>query len=564
MFSNFVRFNLSAACIRVVFLAAFCLALTGARFNDELPPEELARAMLSEMSDEEALAQTFMLGWRDSNGSPSELILEWIKKRRIGAVKVFGWNTNDVKFLAKNIGNFQKLALESGIPLLVATDQEGGLVRHVRGDSSKTPGAMAIGASGFPEDAYRSGYYIGRELALLGINMNFAPSVDLFTNHDSLLIGPRSFGDDPVKAGIFGEAFARGQLAAGIIPTAKHFPGHGDTALDSHGVLPFINVDFETLWKRELIPYRMLAKAGIPAIMSGHIAFPKTKAGREPASLSSYFLNEVLRERIGFKGLIVTDDLAMNGATAGAGSLSQAAKTAILAGNDIIMISQTPSLDAPVWTALVDSMRNDGNFREKTRRAALRVLETKLKYLRGPNAARSVPNPALIETGLPDKEGASFFLDLSARSVTVVGAKEGVIPLPASKAGKVLLVAGNAGETDDQRVQNFFKAGRIAYPGAPRAWWNAMQRGAVLNMARECSVILFYLEKKDDLDMLNAFRGLGKRVIVLSVLSPSNLNQIDWVDAKIAVYNDSWGSLLAGFSVICGTIDAQGKLPFSF
>jgi beta-N-acetylhexosaminidase len=143
-----------------------------------------------------------MLGW--VGAEPSPLIMDWIRNRNIGGVKIFGWNTGDTLKLAETVGELQKNALTTqfGIPLLVATDQEGGLVRHVKGATSETPGNMAIGASGRPIDAYWSGYYIGRELSLLGINMNFAPTVDLYTNRDSTLIGPRSFSADPVQAGI--------------------------------------------------------------------------------------------------------------------------------------------------------------------------------------------------------------------------------------------------------------------------------------------------------------------------------------------------------------------------
>jgi beta-N-acetylhexosaminidase len=131
----------------------------------------------------------------------------------------------------------------------------------------------------------------------------------------------------------------QGMMAAGVIPTAKHYPGHGDTDLDSHGVLPQINIPFETLWDRELVPYRMLSAEGLPAVMSGHIAFPRTSAAAAPASLSPWFLKDVLRDKIGFQGIVITDDLMMNGAAEWAGSISRAAKQALLAGNDIIMFS---------------------------------------------------------------------------------------------------------------------------------------------------------------------------------------------------------------------------------
>ncbi len=280
--------------VLLIFLASSIFSLS---FFDDRPPEELAVALERAMSDDEALAQVFMLGW--VGAEPSPLIMDWIHDRNIGGVKIFGWNTGDTVRLARTVGVLQEASLKGkfNIPLLVATDQEGGWIRHVKGNTSITPGNMAIGASGYPRDAYLAGYYIGKELALLGINMNFAPTVDLFTNRDSWLISTRAFGSDPVKVGIFGAAYMRGQQAVGIIPTAKHFPGHGDTQLDSHGVLPSINVTFETLWDRELVPYRMLVKEGIPAVMSGHLAFPKIEANGAPASLSSWFLKDVLRGR---------------------------------------------------------------------------------------------------------------------------------------------------------------------------------------------------------------------------------------------------------------------------
>jgi len=346
-------------------------------FSDPGSPNELAKAIESAMTDEQALAQIFMFGW--VGAEPSPLIMDWIRQRNLGGVKIFGWNTDDTMLLARTVGELQRASLEGpfNIPLFIATDQEGGWIRHVRGKTSETPGNMAIGAAGYPRDAYLSGYFIGRELSLLGINMNFAPVVDLFTNRDSTIVGPRAFSNDPVATGIFGLAFMRGQLANGVIPTAKHFPGHGDTPLDSHGILPFINVPFETLWNRELIPYRMLIANDLPAIMSGHLAFPQTGGGNTPASLSPWFLRDLLRDKMGFDGLIVTDDLMMHGATIYTRSLSRATKLALLAGNDVIMFSSTPRLNDAVWTYLYSSMQREPEFRERVRDACRRIILTK-------------------------------------------------------------------------------------------------------------------------------------------------------------------------------------------
>jgi beta-N-acetylhexosaminidase len=543
--------------LTVIGLLCLLSSAEGLDFFDDGEPEELAAALVGAMSDEDALAQTFMLGWRDiAGGVPSNLIQAWIERRHIGAVKVFGWNTADTRQLAGNIGLFQRLAERNprSTPLLVATDQEGGLVRHVKGDTSDTPGAMAIGASGFPEDAYKSGYYIGRELSALGINMNFAPTVDLYTNHSSVLIGPRSFGDYPEYAGIMGIAFARGLLSAGVIPTAKHFPGHGDTELDSHGVLPSIDATFDVLWERELVPYRMLAKDRIPAVMSGHIAFPNTEAASVPASLSKWFLDGVLREKIGFGGLIVTDDMIMNGATMSTGSLSLAAKQALLAGNDVIMMSSTPALDDPVWVNLLTAMRTEPEFNARVRDAARRILLVKLKYLRGEKAVPLVPDMERVSTQVPDKEGAAFFQGLAARSVTLIKGGENLIPLTSEKAGTLFLAGQNL---------DFFTLGKKYFDNAPSYWYSAPASSDLLQRARRADTIIFYLSNSEGIEVLRSFRPLGKKIIVLSVLSPAYLNEVPWVDAAIAVYGNSADSLAAGFSAILGKIPARGAVPFA-
>ncbi|MDR0540065.1 MAG: glycoside hydrolase family 3 protein [Spirochaetaceae bacterium] len=533
-------------------------------FNDAAPAEELAANIVNAMTDEEALSQVFMFGWKDWERGPEPAITLWIKERALGGVKVFGRNTGNTERLAATIGEFQRLSARGrfNIPLLVATDQEGGMVRHVKGSTSETPGAMAVGASGYPQDAYLSGYYIGKELAALGINMNFAPSVDLFTNHDSTLIGTRSFGDDPVRAGLLAIAFAKGLEAAGIIATAKHFPGHGGTAFDSHITLPRINVDFNTLWERELVPFRMMARDNVPAIMSGHLAFPQTEAKETPASVSPWFLQAILREKIGFKGIIVTDGMEMNGILASAGPLSRAAKAALMAGNDIIMMLDTPAPDEPVWVNLLLDMGTDEKFRERVREAAHQVLLLKLRYLKGERAVPPIPSIERARRGVSEPEGTKFFQGLAARAATVVSDNRKTLPLDRVKAGRVLLVAGNVGETDDRRVQHFFKAGRLAYPESPRAWWNAMSTAAVLAMGREADTILFYCEKKEDIGMLNALRPLGKRVIVLSVANPAYLAEAPWVDAALAVYSGSYESIAAGFSALLGKFTPQGLVPF--
>ncbi|MDR1931158.1 MAG: glycoside hydrolase family 3 protein [Treponema sp.] len=517
-------------------------------FNSPGEIQELALTLVNRMGDEEALAQTFMLGWTGTEASP--LILDWIRLRRIGGVKVFGWNARNLETLARTIGTLQREALAGPlkIPLMVATDQEGGMVRHVKDKTSSAPGNMALGASAFPEDAYRTGFYIGRELALLGINMNFAPMVDLATDKDSVLIGTRAFGGDPAAAAILGAAFMKGQKAAGIISTAKHFPGHGATSLDSHGILPRIDADEELLWNRELVPYRLMVKEKLPAVMSGHLAFPKTPGGEEPASLSSWFLEDLLRGRLGFKGMVITDDLRMYGAIQTTGSLWLTAKKALLAGNDMILISATPALNDSVWTALLRAMKEEPAFRGRVREAARGVLAVKLEYLRG--GVPLIPDPAKAAL-IPDPEARAFFLDLSARSVTLL--KKGPLPLKPGTAGRVLL-AGQYGA--------FFGAGRRAFPGAAAYFYEERGNSAELyRLAAAADTVIFCVGGGEDRRLLESLRPLNKRVIVLSVSVPAEGDAFDWADAAAALYSYSEESFNAGFSAILGRFEPEGKIP---
>jgi len=384
--------------------------------------------------------------------------------------------------------------------------------------------------------------------------MNFAPSVDLYTNRDSTLIGPRSFGSDPVSAGILGAAFVKGHKDTGVIATAKHYPGHGDTDEDSHGVLPRINIPFEVLWDRELLPYRLLAKEGLPAVMSGHLAFPQTEAGEAPASLSAWFLKDLLRGRMAYEGLVITDDLMMNGATMFAGSLSRAAKQALLAGNDIIMLSKTPNLNDPVWTYLADSMKEEPEFRERVRDACRRILEIKLEYLRGEKKVPYVPDLSKLEAGLTDPEGTAFFLSLAARSVTLLNDKN-IFPLSHEKAGRVLL-AGN--------YADFFSAGKKAFPDAISYWYSPSQYAwELVSYARNADTIIFCLSDRAGLRVLEQLRWLGKKIVVFSVLSPAYLDETHWTDGAIAVYSYAPESFIAGFSAILGRIPGEGRLPFT-
>lgn len=534
-----------------------------ADFWSNYPSDILADALVDRMSDEELLSQILMFGW--AGEEPSDLLNQWVRDRGLGCVKVFGWNTDHLDMVAKSVKALQEKSQKRPlkIPLFVATDQEGGWIRHVKGDTSNTPGNLAIGASGYPLDAYWSGYYINKEIKALGINMNFAPSVDLFTNINSTVIGPRSFGADAENAGILGAAFAAGSMAAGVLPTAKHFPGHGDTSQDSHGRLPEINIDYKTLMNRELVPFKYLIKENIPAIMSAHLLFPKLVSDGAPASLSKYFLTDLLREELGYQGLIITDDMMMNGASVYAGTLHNAVRLAIEAGNDIIISSTTAQLNESLWTRNLALMKSNESFHQKVKTAARRVIFYKLNYFKSDNAAPLYPDASKISESIPDKDGEKFFLEQACRSVSVI--KKGSFPYH-PQANEKVLIAGP--------FTAYFNEGKKRYPNADTFHYNYeyyQSQGSSLDnaenliaLSKSYDTIIVCVFNENSMRMVNRLKWLGKKVIIFSILSPMPVLDNDWADTIICGYSYSSYSFAAMFGALNGEFEVNGILPLNY
>lgn len=528
-------------------------------FWSDYPADILAEEIARRMTDEELLSQLFMFGW--AGAEPSKLVTYWVEQRHIGSIKIFGWNTDNIELVAKNITTLQNKSMDGRfkIPLYVATDQEGGWIRHVKGNTSDTPGNLAIGASGFPQDAYYSGYYIAKELRALGINMNFAPSVDLYTNHDSTIIGPRSFGEDPEKAAVLASAFVSGTLKAGVIPTAKHFPGHGDTGIDSHGKLPVIDINKDTLFNRELLPFKYLIEEDIPAIMTGHLAFPQITRDEEPASLSKIFIKTILRDTLQFKGLVISDDMMMNGATNYAGGLAHAVTLAIEAGNNILCSSTTPQINSALWTENIEKMKTTPSFRRAVSRACEQVLRSKLEYFKSENAVPILPDISAIASSVPDPEGTKFFIEQACRSITFY--EKGSLPLWPSRSGKVLLAA---------QFQEFFDEGVKRYPSSGLFYFKYNPAAEDLNkscsdikaVAKSYDTIMIFVPNQAAATVAQSLKDSGKNVIIISALSPVLvLDGFDWADSIVLTYSYSPFTFKTLFAAIAGDFEAQGSLP---
>jgi beta-N-acetylhexosaminidase len=345
------------------------------------------------------------------------------------------------EFVAK-LNALQRLA---PVPLLVASDFEHGPGTRLGGiyalpyllslgGGTMFPPLMAFGAIGDERYAYELGRITGEEARAVGVHLNFGPVLDVNSNPENPIINTRSFGEDPEQVARLGAAFIRGAHAAGLMTTAKHYPGHGDTHVDSHIELPQTDADRARLEALELVPFKRAVEAGVDAIMTAHIAAPRILGpDAPPATLSPYFLDGLLRGELGFGGLIITDAIRM-GAIVSRYGTGEAAVRALGAGADIILmpVDVTETIDA------VTAAVRDGRLPEERIDVALRrLLEVKARA--GLHKGRFVDPEALAEV-VGRRDHVVIADSVAELSMTLPRDRGGIVPLPASGLGRVLSV----------------------------------------------------------------------------------------------------------------------------
>jgi beta-N-acetylhexosaminidase len=338
----------------------------------EKEPDEGSSAVAG-MSVEEMVGQMFVVSVGGTE--PDYYIEKMVRERNIGGVILFSYNMKGEGQTRSLVCGLQELSMQTKpkIPLFVAVDQEGGDVASAPWVAHE-PAAAAVGRGKDPGEARRIAARMGRQLLRAGINTDFAPVVD--TGHGAA-IGNRSFGEDPELVAGMGAAAVKGFEDAGVVSSAKHFPNHGPATSDSHVSLPVIRHDDKELENRDLPPFGAAIEAGVPMVMVGHLVYPAIDPGR-PASLSRDAIN-VLRGALGFDGVVVTDDLAMAGATGG-GTVADAAVEAVGAGVDLLLISSAPQEQADAYDAVVGAVRSGEIPRSRLEESVGRLLEVKEKY----------------------------------------------------------------------------------------------------------------------------------------------------------------------------------------
>ncbi|MEW6281858.1 MAG: beta-N-acetylhexosaminidase, partial [Candidatus Eremiobacterota bacterium] len=342
---------------------------------------------------------------------------------------------NGVILFAKNVQSRQQVvelveAIHEASPIRpwISVDQEGGLVDRFRfPEMSLSPGLMALGAAGDPELTCQAHRIMGDELADLGIGIDFAPCLDVNVNPQNPIIGARSFGEDPERVARLGQAAIRGLRDGGVASCAKHFPGHGDTSLDSHMALPVVPHDRARLEQVELKPFQAAVDAGVEAIMTAHIVFPAfDPTPGLPATLSHPILTGLLREKMGYDGVIVTDSLSMK-AIADHYGMGEAAVRSVEAGADLVLALGTLEDQKQAFQALLAAVRQGRLSEARLDRSLQRLFALKRKF----------PGRASRRHTFDAQAHQELMGRIAAASITLVK-NDGVLPL---STGNILVLS---------------------------------------------------------------------------------------------------------------------------
>jgi beta-N-acetylhexosaminidase len=433
------------------------------------------------------------------------------------------------------------------VPLLVASDHEGGPVFTQRlYGGAVFPGNMALGAAGSQDLAREAARASARELRALGIGMDFAPVLDVNSNPANPIIGARSFGEDPAEVSRLGLAAVRGYMEGGVLPVVKHWPGHGDSADDSHLGLPVVGKSLAELEEAELVPFRAAIARGAPVVMPAHVLFPALDPAR-PVTLSSAAIEGTLRGKMGFKGLVVSDSLDM-GAVAGVASSSEAAVMAFQAGCDVLMLGKADY--KAIYAHFLEALRQGRISEERLDRSVERVL--KAKGMIRPD------RPPFSEVGKEEN------LRLASKN------DEGLLPLRLPKDKKIfLLIARTPRFADESRLLCAEISARHENTRCLDMPFNPGGEASrhALDMAREADILLLGgieaqgLQVGGQTALLQELLLLGKPSALLCLWSPYQAGKFPQAKAVLCLYGPTATAMKAAARLVFGEIRPRGRLP---
>lgn len=355
------------------------------------------------------IGQLLMVGF--DGAAPAEGVEELIRKHHIGGVILFSRNIKDPAQCAKLTESLQKAAPDA--PLFIAVDQEGGRVSRLAPPFTQFPPARTLGHCDSVDLTYSCAEAMAKELAAVGINMNFAPVLDVDTNPKNPIIGDRAFGASPTLVSKHGLATIAALHDQRVIACGKHFPGHGDTAADSHKTLPRVDHSLHRMADLELKPFIHAVENRLHAVMTAHVLYTKLDE-KYPASLSKKIISQLLRKTIQFEGLVVTDDLEMKGITDGF-TVPEAAVRAVQAGSDLILVCHSLDQQKAVLEALIHAVEKGTITQERLNESLSRILSLKERFL----LPHQSPQPKKIKQVVGCEAHRSLVEELEKRRETM-------------------------------------------------------------------------------------------------------------------------------------------------
>ena len=584
-----------------------------------------AKEIVSNMTLEEKLGQMIMPDFRmwqeEGAKEPSDLteinseVAEVIDKYDLGGVILFAENVKEISQTTTLIHDLQEVAIndeDGNLPLLITLDQEGGIVTRL-GEGTNLPGNMALGATRSEKSSYDAGYVIGKELNALGVNVDFAPVLDTNNNPENPVIGVRSISSNPELVGKLGKNIAKGIQDQGVAATAKHFPGHGDTATDSHYGLPMVDKSIEELRETELKPFKIAIENGIDMIMTAHIQFPQIekdtfiskKDGSQisiPATLSDDIIKGILREEMEYDGVVITDAMNMKAISDHFGEL-ESTKMAINAGIDIILMptilrnnEDVKKLDYIV-NGILDSIKSGEIKEEEITDSAERIVKLKIDRgiidLKNNNASLEEKIKKAKKT-VGSVENRNIERRISEEAITITKNEENILPLNPKEGEKVLLIAPNESQIHSMK----FGINRLIHENSLNnikldtyEYNNIGIIDDVLKEKIESSDYIIVASLSSNANhlkpgawnrdlprsVIDYGNKLNKDTVLISLRNPYDLAAYDNAKAQVVAYGfkgmdptegdtlfptkSSGPNIPASMGVIFGVVEPKGKLP---
>ena len=487
-----------------------------------------------------------------------------IRDNNIGGLALFAGSVYESAVI---LNGFQEM---SKLPLLVSSDFERGAAFRIE-DATSFPWTMALGAAGSDDLAYRQGLVTARESRAMGVHWIFAPVLDVNNNPDNPVINIRAFGSDPADVSRLGVAFIRGAQAGGVLATAKHFPGHGDTSIDSHINMPILEIGMDRLERIEFVPFRRAIEAGVDTVMTAHVAVPQlTKGAKTPATLSGELITDVLKNTLGFRGIVVTDALEMEGLTKHYGN-GDAAVAAVKAGVDVLLLPP----DAEDAINAVERAVKNGEISEKRiDESVKKILDAKQRLGLDKNRATDTEKIGGIVSS-PENIGLAD--EIAGKAVAVIKDEKRVLPLdPAGKRRVFGLVLTPV--VDEASGTAFLDAFRERFPDAQTEWANsrvtAAQVAAIEKAINAADIVvvatLSRLATGRSIDIPNRHLGIvqklasmKKPVVWVCLGSPYLMRIAPEMGTILCTFSYSENSQEAAVRALAGDFRVSGKMPVS-